>query len=210
MLDQRMADYWQEVHSRGYLGELRAALTGAHLADHVDALQVQDRVTKDSKILCIGVGLGGWVWELAGLGCDISALDIAPSALDRVKQFAKTFLPTDKLPINTFDLALSHWVTPHMTPIALQEQLNNVIPSLKNTGIFAMQFSEPDNWPNGVDPRSSRKTDEQKLRAARSVFKRTDIADMVNKAGGKILCIAKEYKVSTHFINIVMVHITRK
>ena len=142
-LTDRMTAYWQQVHIRGGLAEVRAALTGAHLADHVDFLKVAERVLPGKSILCIGVGLGGWVWELASLGCNVSALDVAPAAIAKVAGFADGYLPGDAMPAGRFDLALSHWVTPHMTEDALAAQFSQVIPALAKGGVFAVQYCEP-------------------------------------------------------------------
>ena len=205
-----MLDYWEQVHRRGGLAEVRAALTGAHLADHVDALKAAELVIPGKSILCIGVGLGGWVWELAQLGCKVSALDIAPAAVAKVAGFAKGYLPGQELPAGGFDLALSHWVTPHMPPAALAAQVKQVVPALKSGGVFALHFNEPLGWKDGQDPRAKGWGEARRFKYARSLFTRAAIEDMVHGAGGKVLRYAYEVAAPTHSMTVCVAHIGRK
>ncbi len=208
-LTERMAAYWQQVHLRGGLAEVRAALTGAHLADHVDFLKVAELVAPGKSILCIGVGLGGWVWELAQFGARVSVLDVAPAAIGKVAGFAKGYLPEDPMPPGVFDLALSHWVTPHMTEDALAAQFKQVVPALMPGGIFALQYCEPLGWTKPNDPQLHGMNEDTRHQYARSLFTRPELEAMAAAAGGKVLGYPVEFDVPSRSMKVMAAHVGR-
>jgi hypothetical protein len=137
--------YWDRAHADKNI----AALTGNRLRYHLDALQAHALLRADAKALCIGVGTGDWIFELAealdrGL---IVAVDISDVARELVaRRVAATFSPDAFFrlaPRDCFDIALSLWVAPHMRSAELQRQMQAVVPSLTETGIFAVHYNEP-------------------------------------------------------------------
>ena len=105
-------------------------------------LKVKDLIKTSKTVLDIGVGLGRGTKDLYNEGLEVHGLDISIVALNKVKPFTKNqYLPTDELPKNYFDLAISHLVAQHMCDEDLLEQMKKVILSLKPSGIFAMQFA---------------------------------------------------------------------
>jgi hypothetical protein len=202
-----MAEYWQQVHVRGGLAEVRAALTGAHLADHVDFLKVAEQVVPGKRVLCIGVGLGGWVWELSQLGVRVSVLDVCPAAIGKVKSFAKGYLPDDPMPAGEFDLALSHWVSPHMTEPALAAQMRQVVPAMARGGIFALQFCEPLGWVKPNDPQLHGMDEDKRHQYARSLFTRAELQAMAEAAGGKLLGVPVSFEVPSRSMSVCAAHV---
>jgi hypothetical protein len=169
-----LASYWAQVHTESD----RGALSGCSLATHNAMLGTGGMCVPGAAILCIGVGTGSWVQELAARGCRTSALDICGEALARVSAFAQGYLSPAALPACEFDLAMSHWVSPHMPADALAEQINGVVRSLLPTGVFALHFNEP----TGDDPRAY--GDEfGRMVAGSSLYTREQIGQMVKAAG---------------------------
>jgi SAM-dependent methyltransferase len=111
-----------------------------------ERLEVTDRIVPGAIVLNIGVGTGRCTRDLHAQGCIVHALDISPEATAKVEDItAATYLASalDRLPANTFDVALSHLVAQHNLDEPLLAQMRAVIRSLKPSGIFAMQFSKP-------------------------------------------------------------------
>jgi SAM-dependent methyltransferase len=138
--------FWEDTHQKDDILYLSGhsgitVLRGLFVTDYVDQL-----VPQESHILEIGVGLGICTKDLHALGFKISCLDISDKALERVKAFVAAKYKPDilfRLPLWEFDLVISYCVTQHMNNNELIKQLQYVIPSLKATGIFAMQYSWP-------------------------------------------------------------------
>jgi 2-polyprenyl-3-methyl-5-hydroxy-6-metoxy-1,4-benzoquinol methylase len=133
-----LIDWWDRAHKNkeirwlsGYRGEVVW-----------NRLDVRDLLAPKACVLEIGIGLGNSAADLKDKGCEVSALDISPIALERVSSFAKCYLPEQQLPPDTFDVALSHVVAQHMTDADLFAQIKAVVTSLKPTGVFAMQFAD--------------------------------------------------------------------
>ncbi|HPV97921.1 MAG TPA: class I SAM-dependent methyltransferase [Spirochaetota bacterium] len=132
-------DFWEEKHRE----ESKLSLSGHPGPTVLSALNVV--LTGKMKVLEIGVGLGYCTRYIANMGIEIHCVDIAQAALNRVKDIAKTYLAENigNLPENYFDRALSLCVTQHIDDAELKKQLGAVIKSLREDGIFAMQFSFP-------------------------------------------------------------------
>lgn len=90
-------------------------------------------------VLNIGVGSGQCTRDLHAAGCEVHAMDISPTALERVGDVARLYRPGAPLP--PLDLALSHLVAQHMLDADLQAQISHVIGALKPGGVFAIQFA---------------------------------------------------------------------
>jgi cyclopropane fatty-acyl-phospholipid synthase-like methyltransferase len=141
-MEQSMKEFWDSKHKDDSI----LSLTGSSANQVIEILDIKNRISKGIKLLEIGVGLGICTRELVNKDIDVYCLDISQVALDRVKPFARgLYLAEDlpKLPTNFFDLAISTFVAQHMTNKDLQEQLNHVISSLKDDGVFAFQYIIP-------------------------------------------------------------------
>jgi hypothetical protein len=134
---------------------------------------------------------------------------VAPAAVGKVGAFARGFLPGDAMPAGEFDVAMSHWVTPHMTEEALAAQIKQVVPALKPGGVFAMQYCEPLGWTKPNDPQWHGDTEDTRHQYARSLFTRAELEAMVSAAGGKVLGFPVEYDVPSRSMKVMCIHIGR-
>jgi cyclopropane fatty-acyl-phospholipid synthase-like methyltransferase len=122
----------------------RFELTGSELRAVELFLNLSSKLKPNNKVLNIGVGFGYCTRELVKRGLIVSALDISPLALSRVKDVIENrYTPKqlNQMPTNYFDVIISYLVTQHMTNQQLTIQLTECIRSLKTEGIFAIQFA---------------------------------------------------------------------
>jgi len=138
-LGEGLFEWWNRAHEVNH----RWWLSGTPGEEVWDRLEVKNFLSPGAQVLEVGVGLGLSVQALVERGCQVSVLDISPVALKRVSSVAQGYLSSElqRLPINTFDVAMSHLVSQHMTDHDLEMQITAVVASLKPTGVFAIQFS---------------------------------------------------------------------
>ena len=154
-VDQPIDAFWEERHAE----DSRTWLTGSHGEEVWKRLGVRDRLGPAVRVLNIGVGMGYCTRELAALGTQTHAVDIAPSALARVVDVATTWNAANLnwLPESYFDVALSHLVAQHMNDDALVGQIREVSRALRPEGVFAMQFAHPCDGEGQLDTRLNAK-----------------------------------------------------
>ena len=76
------------------------------------------------------------------MGVIVSVLDISETSIAKVKPYIKdSFADPALLPSDNYDIAISNLVAQHMTDIDLIHQIKNVLKSLKQGGVFAMQYA---------------------------------------------------------------------
>ncbi|MGE3681521.1 MAG: class I SAM-dependent methyltransferase [Bdellovibrionales bacterium] len=143
--------WWDQAHSVDHPNWL----TGSSGKEVWRRLAVLHRIRPGTQVLNIGVGLGHCTHGLKERGCSVSALDISPVALSRVKSLVEnSWLPEQlpHLPADQFDVAISHLVAQHMTDENLTDQLRHVIRALKPDGVLAIQIAYRMNRrPNPTD-----------------------------------------------------------
>lgn len=135
--------YWEDIHHQKHLG----ALSGCQFIETIDHLKVRDVLKVGDNVLEVGVGLGYVTQGLKEFGANVSVLDISQEALDRVKGFCvKTYLSDNlqQLPDKYFDLIICHNVIQHIPTHILDSELYYIIRSLKESGIFAVEFISSD------------------------------------------------------------------
>lgn len=146
-----MKDFWEKVHGENN----KRYLTGSTGRTVLSDLGVS--LLPTSSVLNIGVGTGECTQAFLRITTDVDVLDISNLALAKAKGARKKFLESEleKLPKSEYDFVLSHLVTQHLTDEALSRQLQFVIPSLKLSGIFAMQFafSKGEKAPQSIEER---------------------------------------------------------
>ncbi len=198
---QTYEDWKKSNWDRAHKEQDVSALTGTGIGGHLHTLKVPDLVKPDSSILCIGVGTGVWLNEMAERVAEVWGLDVTPKAsMNLPKSIKFTCNPKD-LPKNHFDLALSLWVAPHISNHDLQEQLNSVVPSLKNDGVFAMHYKEPIDPNLPLDNREGANDEYKKAFTATMLRRRGHLSQMVEWAGGTV---SKTFGDNiSHFYNIV-------
>lgn len=127
-------EWWNKVHRESQ----RDFLNGAGGEVEIKALKVKPTGT----ILHVGIGFGQTPTLLAKKYI-VDGLDISQIALDDCKVLRNKYLSKNicDLPENIYDFALSYYVSQHMSQVDLLSQLTYVIKSLKEDGIFAMQYT---------------------------------------------------------------------
>jgi SAM-dependent methyltransferase len=139
---ESVSSWWERHHT----GRSRWWLTGSSGDKEWSNLVVQEYIKPKLRVLNIGVGLGHGTKALANRDCIVDALDISPTALDRVREYTlQRWLAADigSLPSDYYDLGLSFLVAQHMSHADLQEQLRQVIRALKPSGLFAIHVPRP-------------------------------------------------------------------
>lgn len=139
-MDKNVKDFWEKAHA----DSAQEWLSGTRLNELRINLQLDGILKENIKVLNIGVGLGTCTKELVDMGCIIDVLDISDIAIEKVKNITrKQFLATYEygLPKNYYDLAISYLVVQHMNDKNLNKQMKYVIRSLKEDGVFALQFA---------------------------------------------------------------------
>jgi SAM-dependent methyltransferase len=147
-----LPDFWEKSHSE----KNSLWLTGSRPKEVIHRLDVvKELENPEATILDVGVGLGFMAQYLFKKGRSSWALDISPSALERVKPFVKeTFISSDALPNGTFSLVMHHLVAQHMNDKDLSHQIRQLIRSLSKDGLVAMQFASLLNSMDGTSEQS--------------------------------------------------------
>jgi SAM-dependent methyltransferase len=137
----QMEKNWQRYHEE----QKETALTGSHLANYSKYLGIPEhKFRKGLRVLEIGVGRGHATHEMARRGCVVSALDICERALQTVLDCTERgYLHrlAGALPSDSFDLAISHLVTQHMSEADIIWQFPHVFRSLTEHGRFVIQWA---------------------------------------------------------------------
>lgn len=147
-----LPDFWERAHAK----KKSLWLTGSRPKEVINRLKVAKEVeNQEARILDVGVGLGFMAQYLFKKGRNSWALDISPSALERVKPFVKeAFISPDALPDGTFSLVMHHLVAQHMNDNDLSHQIRQLIRSLSKDGLVAMQFASLLNSMDGTSEQS--------------------------------------------------------
>lgn len=194
-------EFWNQCHSENN----QLYLTGSEGEEVWKRLNILQRINSKKVILNIGVGMGYCTQKLAATGAEIDAHDISEVALERVIPYTTNrYLSTDleKLPRNHYDIAISHLVAQHMNNEALQKQLNAVVASLNNSGIFAIQIAYYMLKIDKADESLANLKDGGVCRHLHEFY------EMVQKANGRIVWTAKvgqfdEYKSGWYAFHII-------
>lgn len=134
-----LKDYWDEQHRQ----QNKKALTGSTLDQYCELFGITKKFLKDKKILEVGVGLGKATRELGTLTDNLDVLDISLVALSNVAGWvARGYDTVKELPLNYYDVVLSHLVAQHMNDSDLIIQMEHIIKSLVDNGVFYMQWAD--------------------------------------------------------------------
>jgi len=138
LMSSRVRDHWQSCH----LNNKEVYLTGTSLKQYLEFFDIHVEYEKSHKILEIGIGLTKATNNIFEDGKEIYAADLSIAALNKVSHFAHTFQLSElnKLPPNSIDVAISFLVAQHITDKMLVYHLTHVLPSLKEGGIFCLQY----------------------------------------------------------------------
>jgi cyclopropane fatty-acyl-phospholipid synthase-like methyltransferase len=117
---------------------------------------VESRKVKPCKTIDLGCGAGNYAIYLAGIGFEVTGIDISPSAIKTAEENAKrkgvkcNFLVTDVLGdldevIETFDFAYDWELLHHIFPEKRKKYVENVYRILNTRGKYlSVCFSEKD------------------------------------------------------------------
>lgn len=157
-MNENIKNFWENAHNM----RTELWLSGYSLEKVWNGLNIINKLVPNIKVLNIGVGLGNETIELSQhKDTIIDVLDISEKAIDSVKNITRAqYLSSNifNLPINEYDIVVSHLVTQHMNDEDLNEQIKYVLRSLKPDGIFAMQFAFVDGVnmaPQGEDKQTA-------------------------------------------------------
>lgn len=176
-----LENFWTDKH----LTNDRGSLSGCSFDETIDFLQVRDKLITNINILEVGVGLGYVTEGLSKIG-NVSAIDISDVALDRVRPFCQHLFnsnETKNLPENYYDLIICHNVIQHIPMIELKRELSDIIKSLKNQGLFSLEFVS-----NGIDNND----DDSRIRDAKLgyLFRSKDFMEkIIFECGGISECV---------------------
>jgi len=145
-------NFWEDKHK----AEDIAALSGCLYDETIDFLRLRDYISSGISVLEVGVGLGYVTKGLFDHGINVSALDISDLSLDRVKDWCVNVFNVNiikNLPSNYFDVIICNNVVQHVPTNILIKELEELLRSLKPSGVFAIEFVSSINFEdNGIDP----------------------------------------------------------
>jgi cyclopropane fatty-acyl-phospholipid synthase-like methyltransferase len=178
--DYSAQEFWNVCHNNKSLIML-SGNTGEQI---IANLRIQHLIKPNINLLNIGVGMGLCTEYYAKQQCNVSVMDISDVALQKVKRISVAgYLASNlsELPKNKFDLAISHLVAQHTENADLKTNLEAVIASLNNDGVYAIQITYP-------ILKSAIRTDWTKKEAKAGSITRTcsEFSKMVEDAGGII------------------------
>jgi len=143
--------FWNNCHSK----ELKESICGFYengkyfttFERTIEFLQLKPYIKPGLHVLEIGVGIGKTTKGFYDKGLIVSGLDVSDVALSKVKRYCENVYTTselDKLPSDYFDIIICNRVVQHVPTDLLIEELKHCMRSLKNDGIFAIQFVSND------------------------------------------------------------------
>ena len=191
--------FWEKAHRENIVNWL----SGCGVDEVWNRLDIMNQLIPNIKILIIGVGLGNETRELSKHHVIIDVLDISETALERVKDITRNQYSSSNisnLPINEYDVVVSHLVSQHMDDDGLNEQIKYIVRSLKSDGIFAMQFAFIDDDQESLNElervyRNVRELDVQlKGFMFRTLF---EMKDIIKNNGGYVSWVS-EVRIFSH------------
>jgi hypothetical protein len=187
-----------------------SALTGSTLDGHLEVLAAEGLLGVGTKLLCIGVGTGAWVQEAVDQGAEVECLDVSVESKEHIPVGVPLHVDPTTLPENTFDLALSLWVAPHMTNHDLETQVREVVWSLKSSGVFCVHYKEPMDDDAAIDNREGADDEWKRAGAALMLRRRRHFDSLVGWAGGIVVARPIEHPSQFYKIIEVSAHIMRR
>ena len=170
-------DWWDEQH----ITHNRKWLTSTSLEKYVEYLEIAKEYNLAETVLEVGCGTGRATRELC-LYKTVDVLDISDVAIANVANVIRQgYLCPTQLLGNTYDLIIHHLVCQHMTTSDFGNQLCELIRSLKDTGILALQFADaPGRNPNNLEAQQH----------GGILYSTIEIAAMVLECGGSVIKIS--------------------
>jgi ubiquinone/menaquinone biosynthesis C-methylase UbiE len=132
-------NFWDSMHIEKNV----SALSGCQYVETIEFLGVNKLLVPKMHVLEVGVGLGYVTKGFHENGFLICGLDISDVALERVKKYCEHTYSAEKfeeLPSNYFDVIICHNLIQHIPTDLLIVELTHIMRSLKDDGIFAVEF----------------------------------------------------------------------
>ncbi len=143
---------WDDLHKQ----ENKGALSACGYQETLDFLRVSDFMESGDRVLEVGPGLGYVTKGLRDNDFEVSAFDIAPTALKRVKPYCNAVFNLEHLeeiPSNYFDVILCNNVVQHVPTPLLYYELFHFIRILNKDGLLAVKSVASDLMEDtGDDP----------------------------------------------------------
>ena len=195
-------DFWESSHRQ----KIQRWLTGSSLNQVKENLNISELVDKNQlTILEVGVGLGYCTYELSKRH-KIDALDISLRALKNVEKYCqKTYITSEKIQSNKYDLIIVHLVIQHMSNNSLITLLIDLIRSLKPNGLLAIQnIVKIDNYDyTDLDVNLEK---EKSGNMVRSINYMTEI---ITKGGGIVKSSEYTNTYETQNVQNLILHVTK-
>lgn len=176
-------EFWEDNHKNNN----RYWLTDSD-PDYIYRLHglTHDIVSPGQSILEIGVGTGRSIGRLAQNN-KVFAVDIAESALEKVKDYATTIqIHTGEWPENIIDIALCHLVFQHCDDNDFRWLIRNTIKSLTDEGYFTFQSADAEYGNLNENYRRYVAEGHMYFRSKKRV------KEVVEEVGGKVISISDD------------------
>ena len=198
-----IVDFWDKAHATSS----HLWISGTPPREIYERLKVEKLLAAGSlSILNVGVGEGYCECYLTKKKHLVVSLDISLVALNRVmKVVGAGFVSANLLPLNKYDLILHHLVAQHMTHKDLGSQLSNLINSLKDDGLVAMQFASSSTDKNFVQSDA----DTAVVMSGGVLRSKKFIEDIVKQSGGKALAFYENEIWANSDCQYISVHISK-
>ena len=152
MINKHVKNFWDKKHIDSDID----SLSGVGYDETIDFLKIRNFIENSSNVMEIGVGLGYVTEGLYKMGINVTAVDISDIALNNVKNYCDNVYnikDLDKLQSDYFDVIICNNVIQHVPTDTLIVEMGEFIRSLKNDGVFAIEFVSSNMFEdNGIDP----------------------------------------------------------
>jgi len=176
--------FWERIHRENTRYWLTDSDPGSVYKLHNLTKEI---LVPEKNILEIGVGTGRSIMHLKELH-NVFAVDIAETALDRVKTYATIIqvYDKDKWPVNKINIALCHLVFQHCNDSVFRFIIERVLESLVPDGFFSFQSADADD--SKLD-NHYRKSVNDNLMFFRQ---KNEIIDKIEELGGRVISISDD------------------
>ncbi len=131
-----MEIFWNTKHTNNESWWISSGISGEEILN-THKLNIHD--LKNLDILDIGIGAGNLTKHLNANKCNVYSCDISKKALEKVKNFSKTYSTENLKNIPPVDIAICNLVFQHCDDSEVERIINDV--NLKECGFFTFQFA---------------------------------------------------------------------
>lgn len=134
-------EHWENCHNKNER-EHHFYLTGSSLEQYTTLFNCSNHYQTSNTILEIGIGEGKAIREMYNHGKQVTATDISKFSKKKIEDVAIFYHLDDinNISSNSFDIIFCHLVVQHIDNNMLEYHLKHFIPTLKNDGIYYIQY----------------------------------------------------------------------